>query len=403
MGAPRVSDTKFRNARAKPAPYKLVDRDGLYLHVMPSGAKSWRYDYRIAGSRETLTIGRYRDVGLGAARIALNVARVLVAQGVSPAKAKKTKKLEDRMAAENTLEARAEAWYSAKAHARSESWKGNARRWLEQDVYPAIGAKPIRDVTADDVERVVRAIGEKRGAKSAHYARLLLAGVFQAQPRALNLGNPARDLGQVVDLPKGKPMGTPLPAKEIPLLLAAVDTHEMRPHTKFAIHLLLHTFTRKRELTGASWSEFDLERGEWVITPERMKMSKPHIVPLSRQAIEMLEKLKPLSFGSPYVFPNLGDLNKPMSGTTLNKALGMIGFARFTPHSARSTASTELNKQGWSADAIELQLAHTERNRVRAAYNYADRMEERRRMMQHWSDFIDALATGKVVSIGRAA
>jgi integrase len=404
MAGTKVSDTKFRNAKPAAKPYKLVDRDGLYLHIMPTGAKSWRYDYRLAGMRQTLTMGRYPDVGLGMARKRLDEARGLVAQAISPARVKKEKKADARLATANTLEARAEHWYSARALARSESWKGNARRWLEQDIYPAIGSKPIRDVTAGDIERVVRAIAEKRGAKSAHYARLTLAGVFKAQPRALNLGNPARDVGTVVEIPKGKPLGQPLPAKDIPALLEAVDKYPMRPQTKFAIHLLIHTFARKRELTDAPWSEFDLDRAEWVIAAERMKMSKPHIVPLSRQAVEMLSTLKPLSSGSPYVFPNVGDLNKPMAGTTLNKALGMLGFARFTPHSARSTASTELNKQGWNADAIELQLAHTERNSVRAAYNYADRMDERRRMMQHWSDFIDGLATGgNVVSIGRAA
>jgi integrase len=398
-----ASDAKFRNAKSTDKPRKIADRDGLYLIVLPSGAKSWRYDYRLAGTRYTLTVGRYPDVGLGAARVALSVARGLVAQGISPATVKQEKKEETKLAAANTFAARAEQWFGAKAGARSESWKGNARRWLEQDIYPAIGSKPIHDVTAADVERVVRAIAEKRGAKSAHYARLVMAGVFKAQPKALNLGNPARD----VDSPeseKGEPLGRPLPVKEIPALLEAVDKYPMRPQTKFAIHLLLHTFTRKRELTAAQWSEFDLDRREWVISAERMKMSKPHVVPLSRQSVEMLEKLKPLSFGSPYVFPNLGDLNKPMAGTSLNKALRVAGFPHFTPHSARSTASTELNKQGWNSDAIELQLAHTERNGVRAAYNYADRMDERRRMLQHWSDFIDGLATGaNVVSIGRAA
>lgn len=403
MVAPRVSDIRFRNAKPKAAPYKISDRDGLYLHVMPSGAKSWRYDYRLGGVRQTLTVGRYPDVGLGAARVALSVARALVAQGLSPAKAKQAKKAEERIASENTLQARAELWYAARAQARSESWRENTRRWLDEDIYPAIGRKPIRDVTPDDVERIVRSVAQERGAKSAHYARLTLAAIFKAQPRALNLGNPARDIGPVIDIPKAKPRGVPLPVKDIPRLIAALEKYPLRPQTKLAIHLLLHTFTRKAELTDAAWDEFDFERCEWVIPAERMKMGKPHIVPLSRQVLEMLEQLKPLAFGSAYLFPNLGDPARPMAGTTLNKALGTIGFPHFTPHSARSTASTELNKQGWNADAIELQLAHTERNRVRAAYNYADRMDERRRMMQHWSDFIDGLAVGNVVSIGRAA
>jgi integrase len=151
--------------------------------------------------------------------------------------------------------------------------------------------------------------------------------------------------------------------------------------------LLLLTFTRKLELVHAPWTEVDLDRAEWVIAAERMKMGKPHVVPLSQQALQCFKELKSLAGSSPFVFPNLGNPRRPMSGTTLNKVFHEIGWDHFTPHSARSTASTELNKQGWSADAIELQLAHTERNRVRAAYNHADRMEERRRMMQAWADY----------------
>ncbi|HZM33873.1 MAG TPA: tyrosine-type recombinase/integrase [Burkholderiales bacterium] len=394
-----LTDTKARAAKAREKPYKLGDREGLYLYVTPTGAKSWRFDYRLAGARETLTVGRYPDVGLGAARDALSRARALLARGESPARAKQHQKATARVARANTLQALAEKWYAGRKDARSESWRGNARRWLEQDVYPALGSKPIREVNGDDIERLVRRIAEERGVRSAHYVRLLLAGVFRSVPRHLNVGNPARDVAGILELPKGKARGHPLSAKEIPGFLEAADRYPGRTSTKLAIKLLMLTFVRKRELVEAPWEELDLERGEWVISAARMKMDKPHIVPLSRQALDCFEKLKPLAMGSPYVFPNLGDPRRPMSASTLNKAFDEIGYGgKFTPHGARSTASTALNAQGWSADAIERQLAHTERDLVRAAYNHADYLEERRRMMQSWADLIDGLCAGANVS-----
>jgi integrase len=401
----KAPDLKFRKAKPKPKPYKITDRDGLYCFVTPKGAKSWRFDYRLAGARETLTIGRYPDLGLGAARDALAAARGLVAQGISPAKSKQDKRAEDQLARKNTFKALAEEWYAAKAPHKSESWRQNARRWFDGDVYPAIGHKPIRAVTAGDVEALVKAIAKKRGAKSAFYARLLIADVFKKQPRSLNLGNPARDVGNILEIPKGEPRGRPLPVKQIPALLKAAAGYTGREQTKLAIPLLLHTFTRKRELIEAPWTEFDLDGEEWTVSPERMKMEKPHIVPLSKQAVQWFRELKKLANGSPYVFPSAHDPKRPMNSSTLNHALSEMGFARFTPHSARSTASTELNKQGWNSEAIELQLAHVERNKTRASYNHADKLEERRRMMQAWADYLDALASGAdVVPIrGRAA
>ena len=394
-----LTDTKVRTAKSKSKPYKLGDRDGLYLFVKPSGAKSWRYDYRLAGARETLTIGLYPDVTLTHARDELASARRLVARGESPARAKQETRATARIARANTVQAFGKKWYDAKAPHRSESWQSNAKRWLEQDIYPAFGPKPVGDVTADDVERLVRALAEKRGAKSAHYARLVLAQVFKSLPRDLRLGNPARDVGVVVELPKSKPKGRALSAKEIPAFLEAIDRQPAQPGTKLAARLLMLTFVRKLELIEAPWDEIDLERSEWVISAERMKMDKPHIIPLSRQAVACFERLQELACGSSFVFPNNSDPKRPMSASTLNVLFNRAGWAgRFTPHGARSTASTALNSQGWSADAIERQLAHTERDLVRAAYNHADFLDERRRMMQAWADYVDGLCSGADVT-----
>lgn len=401
-----LTDTKIRAAKPRERAYKLTDREGLYLSISATGARSWRFDYRLGGARETLTIGRYPEVTLEQARRRLSEARSMVARGDSPARAKQARKVEQKIARGNTLKALAEKWYSAKAPARSKSWRSNARRWLDEDIYPALGARPVHQLKADDFERVIREIAEERGAKSAHYARLLLAGVYKSLPRALNAGNPARDLAGMIEFPKAKPRGRPMPAKDIPGFLQAVDRYTGKTATKLAAKLLLLTFTRKQELVAVKWDELDLvEGGDWTIPAERMKMQKPHIVPLSRQAVECFELLKPLAFGSSYVFPNLGDPRRPMSGTTLNDVFNTIGYrGKFTPHGARSTASTILNAQGWSADAIERQLAHTERDLVRAAYNHADYMDERRKMMQAWADYIDGLCSGaKVTPIRKTA
>jgi integrase len=262
-------------------------------------------------------------------------------------------------------------------------------------------------VTVSDVERLIGTVKGKRGAKSAECVRLTLAGIFKAAPRSLGLGNPARDLAGTIEIPKAKPKGRPLSAKEIPVFMEAADRYPARTQTKLAVRLLMLTFSRKRELIEAPWSEIDLDGAQWVIAASRMKSDKPHIIPLSRQALECFKRLKELAGNSPsYVFPNLGDPKKPMGGSTMNKFFKEIGYGgeRFTPHGARSTASTALNSQGWSADAIERQLAHSERDLVRAAYNHSDHMQERQRMMQAWADYLDGLCSGaSVANIRRRA
>lgn len=404
-----LTDTAAKNAKAKAKPYKLTDREGLYLYVTPKsgkakGTRSWRYDYRLNGKRETLTLGRYPELSLAEAREDHARARKQVAKGESPAKAKQAHREREKLASANTVKAACERWYESRQAARSQSWRENCRRFLDQDIYPAMGSKAIQQVSIDELELLIHRVAKERGAASAHHMRLMLADVYSEQPRSLGLGNPARDL-ESPPRQKGTPKGKPLQAKHIPALIEAIERAHARQQTKLAARLLLLTFTRKTELVHAPWSELDLPRGHWEISAERMKADRPHIIPLSQQAVLCFELLKPLAAGSLFVFPNMGSQTRPMSDTTLNKFFHDIGFPHFTPHSARSTASTILNGQGFSGDAIELQLAHVERNRTRAAYNYADKLEERKRMMQQWADYIDSLHDGKVVAgrFGKAA
>jgi len=312
------------------------------------------------------------------------------------------KRIERRAAAEiagDTVKALAESWYAQKAPHRSTSWRDNVRRWLDQDVYPAIGSWAVTDVKPADVLGIVRRVAEERGARSAEYLRQTLAQVYAHAIRNLRAtANPARDVRGAIERPDPK-RRAPLSANEIPAFLEAVDRYPGRLSTKLAIKLLLLTFVRKGELIGATWDEIDLARAEWRIPAGRMKMRDPHIVPLSRQAVEAFRDLKALASGSQYVLPNLGSLDRPMGASSLNVAFDRMGYGeRFTPHGVRATASTILNEQGFRSDVIERQLAHTERNRVRAAYNHADYLEERGSMMQQWADYIDGLCAGADVT-----
>lgn len=403
-----LTDTKVRLAKARQKPYKLADEKGLYLYVSPSGAKSWRYDYRLLGKRETLTLGRYPDVPLAGddgARERHQAARKLVEKRESPARVKQIKERAKREIAGDTVKAIAESWYAQKEEARSQTWKDNARRWLDQDVYPAFGSWPITEVKPADVLDLVRRVATARGAKSAEYVRQVLSQVWEHAIRNLRAtSNPARSVRGAIEMPEPK-RRPPLSVKEIPDFLTAVDAYPGRLSTKLAIKLLLLTFVRKSELLGATWGELDLDKAEWRIPAERMKMRDPHIVPLSSQAVECFRDLKAIATGSDYVLPNLGSLKKPMGASSLNVAFDRMGYGeRFTPHGVRATASTILNEQGFRADVIERQLAHTERNRIRAAYNHADYMSERRQMMQQWADYIDGLCAGAdVTPIRRAA
>ena len=396
-----LSDPKLRNIKTNGKAQKFADRDGLYAFVSPTGAISFRYDYRLDGKRYTLTIGRYPEKSLAGAREEHLAARKLVEARQSPARLKQTEKHAARITAANTFKAFSEQWFASKAPHRSHSWADGTRRWLDKQIYPKIGTLALTEIKPSDVLAIMKAMEKLGTLKSAECARGVISQVFDYAIR-----NHAADFNQaqsvrgavMVPPPKRR---TPMLAADIPAFMEALDAYPGKLATKLGFKLLLLTFVRKNELAEAPWTEFDLDKAEWRIPPERMKMQGAHIVPLSRQAVECLKELKLISCNSPFVFPNHGAPDKPMSGTTFNKALDTMGYGgKFTPHGFRATASTILNEQGFRPDLIERQLAHTERDRVRAAYNHAEYLEERRRMLQHWADYIDGLCSGgNVVSL----
>lgn len=395
-----LNHTQLRALKPRDKAYKVTDRDGLYIEVMPSGATSWRFQYRLHGKREKLTIGPYPEIGLADARKMRDAAAALVALGKSPAKEKQAAKTAAKVEAaraENFKDL-AERWYAVEVAGRSESWSYTVKNWLKLDIYPAIGQRDARTITPKDIEDIVKKVIARGSPNSAVKIRSICIKVFQyGIDHGFLEENPAAQL-KSISTPETQSHRA-LGVKEVKPFLVALDAVGALESNKIAIRLLMLTLTRKDELRLAKWTEFDQENGVWEIPAHRMKMRKPHRVYLSRQAVALLEQLKPLSRGSEFILPNNSTISKPIGHTTLNGIIDRLDIdgARFVPHGFRATASSILNEANFRHDVIERQLAHTEPNRVRAVYNQAEYAHERREMLQWWADYIDSLKSGSNV------
>jgi integrase len=396
-----LTDAKIRSTKPTEKPVKLTDGAGLYLEVRPSGTKLWRYRYRIAGKENLFAIGEYGDeapkLGLAEARAAARAALVLVKQGVHPAQDRKVAQLATHAQNANTFEAVAKEWIERTQSGSSDYYRKQIERVFKADVYPAVGSLPIRKVTAAHLLQIMRKV-EARGAPVvAANIRQWSSAVFRYGVATLRLDiDPAAALKGALTLPKTK-HAKALTRDEIKTFLRVLDGHGGYRTTVIALRLMLLTFVRTVELRMAAWSEFDLDKAEWRIPALRMKMGEQHLVPLSRQAVALLRELKTLTGGRPLLFPNQRNPQTCMTNTTLNRALERMGLCGkdgigFSAHGFRATASTLLHETGCRSDVIERQLAHAERNKVKAAYNHAEFLPERRAMMQDWADMIDALA-----------
>lgn len=381
-------------------PQKLVDDRGLYLYVTPSGTKSWRFDYRFGGKRFTVTFGKFPEVTLDEARKKHLSARSRLAEGINPAHAKKLDKLGQQIGLDNTFDKVAAAWFNSKKDRRSEVWRQGHELNLNRDLSPAFGNIPVADITTEALLGVLEKVEKRSGVKTADRVRQTASQVFDYGRRKLRISaNVARALAGWAELP-AKQHRAWLKESEVPAFLDALEAYPSYPTTKYAAKLLFLTFVRKGELRAAKWSEFDFDNALWVVPAERMKMltehkanrHNAHDVPLSHQALQLLEELRPISAGSEYLFPGIVSLEKPIAGSTLNVMFARMGYSGLlTPHGIRATASTILNDRGYRGDLIERQLAHVERNGTRAAYNHAKYLEERRQMMQAWADIVDEL------------
>ena len=398
----KLTDTAIRKAKPEAKPYKMADGNGMYLEVMPSGAKYWRLKYRHMGKEKRLALGVYPDVSLAEARDKRDAERKLIAKNIDPSAAKQAEKREKRIASANTFEAVAREWIENRSNDWTAAHKALTLRTLEQDAFPSLGNRPIAEISSSELLATIRTI-EKRGAlEIASRVLQRCSAVFRyaiTTDRCKN--NPAYKMSEALKSPKRAHYPT-IEKGGFPQLLRDIDSYQGNPMTVYILQLMALTFTRTGELLGAEWSEIDLDRAEWLIPAERMKMRRPHLVPLSSQAVAVFREVAKFSSDRVHVFPNRNDPSKPASNAIILRALGRMGYTgKMTGHGFRSAASTMLNenksKWGIHRDTIELQLAHVEKNASRAAYNFAEYLDERRTMMQQWADYLDKLKAGAEV------
>ncbi len=400
---PMLTDTAIRSAKPREKPYKLADGGGLYLLINPNGSRWWRLKYRVDGREKLLSIGVYPDVPLKDAREERDEARRLLAKGVDPGEKRKSEK----SAQVDTFEAIAREWFAKFSAGWAAGHADKVFRRLELFVFPWLGARPIRGISAPEVLTCLRRIEARGTLETAHRTHQHCGQVFRyavATGRAER--DPCADLRGALPPATKQHLASITDVPRVGALLRSIDGYAGTEVARCALKLAPLVFVRPGELRGAEWSEFDLAAAEWRIPAERMKARVQHIVPLSKQALGLLQELQPLTGSGRFLFPSARTSQRPMSNNTLNAALRRMGYTTgdMTAHGFRSMASTLLNEQGWSRDAIERQLAHGERDEVRAAYNYAEYLPERRKMMQAWADFLDGLRVGaNVVLLKRSA
>lgn len=401
-----LTDTAVRNAKGREKPYKLSDERGLYLLVNAAG-KYWRLDYRFAGKRKTLALGVYPDVPLSKAREKRDIARKQVADGIDPSVHRKAHRAAAVDRAANSFETIAREWHTKYRSTWTRGHGDRILRRLEADVFPWLGGRPIAEIMAPELLAVLRRIESRGALETAHRAHQNCSHVFRyavATGRAER--DPSADLRGALPPARPKHHASITEPKAVGELLRAIASYGGSFISKCALRLAPLVFVRPGELRNAAWKEFDFDGAEWKIPAERMKMRAPHIVPLSTQAIAVLRELHALTGAGRYVFPGARSNGRPMSENTVNAALRRLNYGsdEMTGHGFRSMASTLLNEAGWNRDAIERQLAHAERDEIRGAYNYAEYLPERRRMMQAWADFLSSLEAGAdVIPLRRAA
>ena len=405
-----LTDIQPRTAKPKEKPYKLSDGGGLHLLVNPNGSKYWRMGYRFAGVERTLAFGKYPQVTLSEARDKRAAARKLLSDGIDPGEAKKEKARIAVDKAANTFEKFARAWHANMLSTWSKTTAKETINRLEKDIFPEIGSMPIATITHQHVIAALRKI-ESRGAQEvAHRLKATCARVFSyAIQHGVTDRNPAADLTDVLKPVKSGHFAA-ITADELPAFLAAMSKNDARLFmpTRVALRLMLLLFVRTSELIETPWSEIDLETGEWVIPWRRMKRGKltvnpdetDHHVCLSSQALDQLRDLHSLTGGGKYLFPNQRDPQKPMSNGAILMALKRLGYKnKMTGHGFRALAmSTIKERLGYRHEVVDRQLAHAQKDKIASAYDRAQFLAERKVMMQDWANYLDDVASGKIIA-----
>jgi integrase len=389
----KLTDTAVRNARPSDRPKKLFDGDGLYLFVSTTGHRAWRFKYYVDGKEKHLNFGRYPEISLKAARERRLEARRALEMGKDPGAIQRA----ERAARSDTFEILATEWLDMQKNKLTLKTYENKRERFSAFVFPYLGKRPIAEIKALDMLAVLKRIEERGRHETAHRVRSECGNVFRyAVVTGRAERDPSVDLRGAIAAVVRRNRPAIVDPVRIGELMRAIAGYRGDVSTEFALKLLPLTFVRPGELRLAEWSEFNLNAAEWRIPAARMKMRELHVVPLSNQAGALLGDLYVLTGSGRLVFPSIRSKDRPISDNTLNAALRRLGFAgdEMVAHGFRSMASTCLNEQGWHPDLIELQLAHAERNDVRGAYNRAQRLAERRKMMQAWADYLDRLRAG---------
>lgn len=396
-----LTDTKLRNLKPGDKLYKVNDRDGLYAAVTPAGAISFRYNYSVNGRQETLTIGRYGTGGitLSEARERLNEAKKMVAAGKSPAREKARDKA--RVKDAETFGAWAEKWL--RGYQMADSTRDMRKSVYTRELKKQFGNQKLAEITHEDLRALTDAIVERGAPATAVHAREVVLQVYRwAIERGQKVENPA-EMVRPTSIARFEPRDRALAPSEIGLMYRYMDRVGTSPQYRAAIKLLLLTMVRKSELSNATWSEVNFSEALWTIPKERMKRRNPHLVYLSRQALDIFIALKTFAGGSEYVLPSRYDSDVPMSAATLNRVMTLTyqaaqkkgePLSKFGPHDLRRTASTLLHEAGYNTDWIEKCLAHEQKG-VRAIYNKAEYREQRTAMLQDWADMIDEWTNGQ--------
>jgi integrase len=395
-----LSDSVVRQAKPALRARKLFDSGGLYLLIALTGGKRWRLKYRFAGKERLLALGTYPDVGLKKARDKRDAARKLIADGIDPGAERKAAKAALRQREGGSFEAVAREWFKKFSAGWAPTHSTTVIKRLERDVFPWLGTRPAGEIAAPDLLTVLRRVEARGALETAHRIHQVCGQVFRyavATGRAQR--DPSADLRGALPPVREKHHAAITEPKQVGALLRAINEYKGSFVTRCALRLAPLVFVRPGELRKAEWREFDLDAATWRIPAARMKMRSEHVVPLSLQAVEILRELKPLTGAWRYVFPGARTAGRPMSENAITAALRRMDYTgkQMTGHGFRTMASTLLNELGWSADAIERQLAHAERDGVRDAYNRAEYLAERKRMMQSWADYLDGLAPGGTI------
>lgn len=387
----KLNARQVDTAKPREKAYQLADGAGLYPEVVPSGSRYWRMKYRFNGKEKRMAFGVYPAVSLAQARALRDEAKKKLAEGIDPSFAKKEEKLVRDVRLHNTFQAVALEWHGTKVSRWSEGYASDIIEAFNKDIFPYIGQQPVNEIKPLVLLNVLRRMESRGATEKAKKVRQRCSEVFRY---AIVTGraeyNPAADLTSAMSGHESKHYPF-LTVEELPDFFKALSGYTGSPLIVLAARLLILAGVRTGELRGAFWSEFDLEKAVWEIPAERMKMKRPHLVPLSTQALEIVQQLKVMSGQYPLVFPGRNDPRKTMSEASINQVFKRIGYTgKVTGHGFRHTMSTILHEEGFNTAWIETQLAHVDKNAIRGTYNHALYLEGRKEMMQWYGDYVDS-------------